>query len=161
MLIVDRSMLGAVRRIMKIQLGTKPVTRRDMEELRSILLDLQLKLNSIIDRIPEGKNLGVSPSLSNRSLSDARSPGEHQNSGTELPGEGQAGCSEQYHTPVLISFHKWARILLSLFIDKVGISVESPTSEMLTCYYEGFLCRISALLEERKKPYLARRKKQV
>ncbi|GES62204.1 C6 transcription factor [Aspergillus terreus] len=154
-------MARAVRRIMKIQLGTKPVTRRDMEELRSILLDLQLKLNSIIDRIPEGKNLGVSPSLSNRSLSDARSPGEHQNSGTELPGEGQAGCSEQYHTPVLISFHKWARILLSLFIDKVGISVESPTSEMLTCYYEGFLCRISALLEERKKPYLARRKKQV
>ncbi|EAU34181.1 conserved hypothetical protein [Aspergillus terreus NIH2624] len=147
-------MARAVRRIMKIQLGTKPVTRRDMEELRSILLDLQLKLNSIIDRIPEGKNLGVSPSLSNRSLSDARSPGEHQNSGTELPGEGQAGCSEQYHTPVLISFHKWARILLSLFIDKVGISVESPTSEMLTCYYEGFLCRISALLEERKKPAL-------
>ncbi|GAB1199264.1 hypothetical protein APSETT444_008610 [Aspergillus pseudonomiae] len=49
-------MARAVRRILKIQLGTKPVTRRDMEELRSILLDLQLKLNSIIDRIPEIEN---------------------------------------------------------------------------------------------------------
>jgi hypothetical protein len=29
-----------------------------MEELRSILLDLQLKLNSIIDRIPEEKDVG-------------------------------------------------------------------------------------------------------
>ncbi|KAL4891598.1 hypothetical protein BDV59DRAFT_66255 [Aspergillus ambiguus] len=119
-------MARAVRRILKIQLGTKPVTRRDMEELRSILLDLQLKLNSIIDRIPEGKHQGASPDPSNRSLSDARSPPDTQTSSTELPGEGQSGCSEQYHTPVLISFHKWARILLSLFIDKAYCVAYQP-----------------------------------
>lgn len=111
---------GAVRRILKIQLGTKPVTRRDMEELRSILLDLQLKLNSIVNRIPDGNLQEVSPGSSNRSKSFSRSPGDTQTSDNELPGEGHAGCPEQYHTPVLVSFHKWARILLSLFIDKVS-----------------------------------------
>lgn len=107
--------LGAVRRILKIQLGTKPVTRRDMEELRSILLDLQRKLNSIINRIPDVSSVssGPSPAFS------YRSPVEMRSSDTELPGEGPTGCTEQYHSPVLVSFHKWARILLSLFIDKV------------------------------------------
>lgn len=114
------SITGAVRRILKIQLGTKPVTRSDMEELRTILLDLQLKLNSIVNRIPEGSRTG-SPSLSSgRALSMSKSPVEAQSTKTELPGEGPNGCPEQYHTAVLASFHKWARIILSLYIDKVG-----------------------------------------
>ena len=109
--------LGAVRRILKIQLGTKPLTRRDMEDLRAIILDLQLQLNAIINRISDTRDSDTS---SNRSLSfSSRSPVEVRTSETELPGEGPTGCAEQYHSPVLIAFHKWARILLSLFIDKV------------------------------------------
>ncbi|KAL2387278.1 hypothetical protein RJZ90_000016 [Blastomyces dermatitidis] len=45
----------AIRKILKIQLGTKPVTRRDMESLRTILIDLQSKLQAIVDRIPVSK----------------------------------------------------------------------------------------------------------
>ncbi|KAE8386518.1 fungal-specific transcription factor domain-containing protein [Aspergillus alliaceus] len=117
-------MARAVRRILKIQLGTKPVTRRDMEELRSILLDLQLKLNSIINRIPEIDNRNMSSN--DRSLSFSVSPVEMRTSDIELPGEGPGGCVEQYHSPVLISFHKWARILLSLFIDKAFCVAYQP-----------------------------------
>lgn len=86
-----------------------------MEELRSVLLDLQLRLNSIINRIPEPTIYYGSPDGS-----FSQSPVEIRSSDTELPGKGPSGCLEQYHTPVLVSFHKWARILLSLFIDKVG-----------------------------------------
>ena len=111
---------GAVRRILKIQLGTKPVMRKDMEDLRSILLELQLNLNSIINRIPEVTNARAT-SATDDSLSVAsQSPVEVRSTDTELPGEGPNRCPEQYHTPVLVAFHKWARILLSLFIDKVS-----------------------------------------
>jgi hypothetical protein len=89
-----------------------------MEELRSILLELQLKLNSIIQRIPEGNALDHS-SASGRALSMSKSPVDGRSSDTELPGEGPTGCPEQYHSPVLVCFHKWARIILSLYIDKV------------------------------------------
>ncbi|KAJ5764791.1 hypothetical protein N7520_004350 [Penicillium odoratum] len=118
------TMARAVRRILRIQLGTKPVTRRDMEELRTILLDLQLKLNSIISRIPEDKS--EESSGSGRSLSMSKSPVEVQSTETELPGEGPNGCTEQYHSPVLVSFHKWARIILSLYIDKAFCVAYQP-----------------------------------
>ncbi|GFF31489.1 uncharacterized transcriptional regulatory protein C139.03 [Aspergillus udagawae] len=120
-------MARAVRRIMKIQLGTEPVTRRDMEELRSILVDLQLKLNSIINRIPEAKDQEVHSLNSDRSRSFAsRSPVEARSGETELPGDGPNGCPEQYHSHVLVAFHKWARILLSLFIDKAFCVAYQP-----------------------------------
>ncbi|EAW07161.1 putative C6 transcription factor [Aspergillus clavatus NRRL 1] len=120
-------MVRAVRRILKIQLGTQPVTRMDMEELRSILVDLQLNLNSIVNRIPEAKNKEIYSVASNRSRSlSSRSSVEVGSSETELPGEGPDSCPEQYHSPVLVSFHKWARILLSLFIDKAFCVAYQP-----------------------------------
>jgi hypothetical protein len=95
-----------------------------MEELRSILLDLQLKLNSIVNRIPEGRSPeNVS---AERDLSMSKSPVESQSTDTELPGDGPNGCPEQYHSPVLVSFHKWARIVLSLFIDKAFCVAYQP-----------------------------------
>jgi len=112
--------LGAVRRILKIQLGTRPVMRRDMEELRSILLDLQLQLNSIVNRIPDVMSLETTSVSDDSPSYSSRSPVEVRTTDTELPGEGPNRCPEQYHSPVLVAFHKWARILLSLFIDKVS-----------------------------------------
>jgi hypothetical protein len=100
---------------MRIQLGTKPVTGRDMEELRSILLDLQFQLNSVVNRIP----LAQHPN-------SMRSPNTPQGHSGMLPGDGPGGCAEQYHTPVLVAFHKWARILLSLFVDKAFCVAYQP-----------------------------------
>ncbi|KGO40642.1 Signal recognition particle, SRP19 subunit [Penicillium expansum] len=117
-------MARAIRRILKIQLGTKPLTRQDMEELRSILLDLQLKLNSIINRIPEAKDADKL-SMSGRAFSISKSP-DSRSSDTELPGEGPTGCPEQYHSPVLVCFHKWAKIILSLYIDKAFCVAYQP-----------------------------------
>ncbi|KKK20738.1 hypothetical protein ARAM_002716 [Aspergillus rambellii] len=120
-------MARAVRRIMKIQLGTKPVTRRDMEELRSILVDLQIQLNSIVARIPEPKQADLPSKASNRSWSFSPSPTEVRISDTAtLPGEASHTCTEQYHSPVLASFHKWARIVLTLFIDKAFCVAYQP-----------------------------------
>ncbi|KAJ5921822.1 hypothetical protein N7516_009525 [Penicillium verrucosum] len=118
------TMARAVRRILKIQLGIKPLTRQDMEELRSILLDLQLKLNSIINRIPEGKDVD-NLSTPGRAFSMSKSP-DGRSSDTELPGEGPTGCPEQYHSPVLVCFHKWAKIILSLYIDKAFCVAYQP-----------------------------------
>lgn len=58
---------------------------------------------------------------------------------TELPGEGPFDCPEQYHSPVLVAFHKWARIILSLFIDKVGhlngdITLAADLDVGILCY---------------------------
>ncbi|OQE40808.1 hypothetical protein PENCOP_c005G08980 [Penicillium coprophilum] len=119
------TMARAIRRILKIQLGTKPLTRQDMEELRSILLDLQLKLNSIINRIPEGKEVD-NLSTPARAFSMSKSPTDGPSSDTELPGEGSDGCPEQYHSPVLVFFHKWAKIILSLYIDKAFCVAYQP-----------------------------------
>lgn len=109
---------------MKIQLGTKPVTGRDMEELRSILVDLQFQLNSLINRIPLAQHPNsfktTSPGKSSRTAPQGRIE-----QGL-LPDDGPGGCSEQYHTPVLVAFHKWARILLSLFLDKAFCVAYQP-----------------------------------
>jgi hypothetical protein len=91
-----------------------------MEELRTILLDLQLKLNSIVDRIPEGRAADTASASSGRALSMSKSPAEAMSTEPDAPGEGINGCPEQYHSPVHASFHKWARIILLLYIDKVG-----------------------------------------
>ncbi|KAJ5345831.1 hypothetical protein N7452_003835 [Penicillium brevicompactum] len=119
-------MARAVRRILKIQLGTKPLTRQDMEELRSILLELQVKLNSIINRIPESENTSTPCSAAGRAMSMSKSPVDARSSDIELPGDGPTGCPEQYHSPVLVCFHKWAKIILSLYIDKAFCVAYQP-----------------------------------
>ncbi|KAL6230932.1 hypothetical protein BDW75DRAFT_221431 [Aspergillus navahoensis] len=101
-------MARAVRRIMRIQLGTKPVTRRHMEELRSILLDLQVQLNSIVERISEARQ------TAGLSVDQA------------LLGDAAPTCTEQYHIPVLVAYHKWARIVLSLYVDKAYCVAYQP-----------------------------------
>ncbi|KAJ5826775.1 hypothetical protein N7447_003538 [Penicillium robsamsonii] len=110
-------MAKSVRRILRIQLGTRPLTRGDMVELRSVLHDLQVKLNSIINRIPETNATEKS------AASSRRAP---HSTAEELPIEGPSGCPEQYHSVVLVSFHKWARIILSLFIDKAFCVAYQP-----------------------------------
>ncbi|KAI2008618.1 hypothetical protein LOZ39_005584 [Ophidiomyces ophidiicola] len=113
-------MARAIRKILRIQLGTKPVTRKDMEDLRSILMDLQADLRGLVDRIPIPKVDAGQPdpkyppaSAGNKSIK------------ADLP-NGGPGCHEQYHTSVLAAFHKWARILLSLFVDKAFCVAYQP-----------------------------------
>uniref|UniRef100_A0A093V889 Putative transcriptional regulatory protein n=1 Tax=Talaromyces marneffei PM1 TaxID=1077442 RepID=A0A093V889_TALMA len=119
-------MARAVRRIMKIQLGTKPVTGRDMEELRSILVDLQFQLNSLINRIPLAQHPNSFGSTSTSPGKAVLTPPQGRIEQGLLPDDGPGGCSEQYHTPVLVAFHKWARILLSLFLDKAFCVAYQP-----------------------------------
>lgn len=133
-----------------------------MEELRTILLDLQLKLNSIVNRIPEGLPTGSSPVSTGRALSMSKSPVEARATETELPGEGSNGCPEQYHTAVLVSFHKWARIILSLYIDKVGnVDYCRFLFALANLVHPGILCCISTLPQERTQSDLAGGKTKV
>ncbi|PGH31177.1 hypothetical protein GX50_06056 [[Emmonsia] crescens] len=118
-------MAQAIRKILKIQLGTKPVTRRDMEVLRTILIELQSDLHAIVDRIPvsksespeDGHGYHSTPSCSSSTAMDS------SDSNTSEVGP---SCLEQYHSPVLVAFHKWARILLSLFVDKAFCVAYQP-----------------------------------
>ncbi|KAJ5490747.1 hypothetical protein N7539_002314 [Penicillium diatomitis] len=121
-------MARAIRRILRIQLGIKPVTRSDMEELRTILLNLQSNLNSIVSRIPESSEKSVSPGNGNmkREPSFSNSPDDDGLAESGLPGEGPHGCTEQYHTAVLVSYHRWAKIMLSLYIDKAFCVAYQP-----------------------------------
>ncbi|OAL68887.1 C6 transcription factor [Trichophyton violaceum] len=105
-------MARAIRKILKIQLGTRPVTRKDMEDLKSVLVDLQFKLHALVDRISSPKR----PSA-NSDATRCIKP--------DLP-NGGPGCGEQYHTPVLTAFHKWAKILLSLFVHKAFCVAYQP-----------------------------------
>ncbi|PGH06086.1 hypothetical protein AJ79_06620 [Helicocarpus griseus UAMH5409] len=120
-------MAQAIRRILKIQLGTKPVTRKDMEVLRSILIELQSKLHAIVDRIPvsksprppsrDGHNYHSAPACSSSTSMES----SDYDASSDVP-----SCLEQYHSPVLVAFHKWARILLSLFVDKAFCVAYQP-----------------------------------
>lgn len=49
-----------------------------------------------------------------------------------LPGDAAPTCTEQYHTPVLVAYHKWARIVLSLYVDKVSGNSSTKQTEPLT-----------------------------
>jgi hypothetical protein len=134
-----------------------------MEELRSILVDLQFKLNSIVNRIPLAQHPGTPgrdgnsaySAASDRSQSFSHSPTSARSNEGFLPGGGPNGCPEQYHTPVLVAFHKWARILLSLFVDKVSPNWLRLQIAKLTSSILGILCRLPAFLEERQKPHMA------
>ncbi|CRG91921.1 putative transcriptional regulatory protein C139,03 [Talaromyces islandicus] len=121
-------MARAIRRILRIQLGTKPITGSDMEELRSILIELQFQLNSLVNRIPLVHHPNAVGQDSHSVASDPASvsPGMSFAGDGSLPADGPNGCLEQYHTPVLVAFHKWARILLSLFIDKAFCVAYQP-----------------------------------
>ncbi|KAI5306713.1 hypothetical protein KEM56_007485 [Ascosphaera pollenicola] len=127
-------MSQATRRILRIQLGTKPITRRDMEELRNILVSLQAELRAIIQRIPMspiprppgGDYLTENPKtiLYNRPPSSVVST-------AAIPAKcdlanGGPGCLEQFHNPILPAFHKWARILLLLYVDKAFCVAYQP-----------------------------------
>lgn len=114
-----------------------------MEELRSILLDLQLKLTSIVNRIPEGRVPEDTAGPTGRAPSMSKSPVETRTSDTELPGEGPDGCPEQYHSPVLVAYHKWARIILSLYIDKVRGLKLAPKCSATHISYRHFASPIS------------------
>ncbi|EFR04252.1 hypothetical protein MGYG_07260 [Nannizzia gypsea CBS 118893] len=105
-------MARAIRKILKIQLGTRPVTRKDMEDLKSVLVDLQFKLHALVDRIANPKRPNA-----NADTTRCIKP--------DLP-NGGPGCGEQYHTPVLTAFHKWAKILLSLFVHKAFCVAYQP-----------------------------------
>lgn len=83
-----------------------------MEDLKSVLVDLQFKLHALVDRISSPKR----PSA-NSDATRCIKP--------DLP-NGGPGCGEQYHTPVLTAFHKWAKILLSLFVHKAFCVAYQP-----------------------------------
>ncbi|KAK2810520.1 hypothetical protein FQN49_008533, partial [Arthroderma sp. PD_2] len=105
-------MARAIRKILKIQLGTRPVTRKDMEDLKSVLVDLQSKLHALVDRIANPKRPSTNADGNRPIKADLANGGP--------------GCGEQYHTPVLTAFHKWAKILLSLFVHKAFCVAYQP-----------------------------------
>lgn len=120
-----------VRRLLRIHLGTTQVTRKDMEEMRTILAEVDADLNTIIRRIPTKgiPEMGFTPDrdAQGHSLVSDFDPALAKPPSEEdlrpflgmTPAEGLNNSTIQYHWNTLVAFHKWARILLSLWIDKM------------------------------------------
>jgi hypothetical protein len=120
-----------VRRLLRIHLGTTPVTRKDMEEVRNILAEVEDDLNAIIKRIPTKgiPEMGFTPDrdAQGHSLVADFDPALAKPPNEEdlrpflgmTPTEGLFDRTVQYHWNTLVAFHKWARILLSLWADKM------------------------------------------
>ena len=119
------------RRLLKIHLGTTPVTRKDMEQVRNILGEVEEDLNAIIRRIPTKgiPEMGFTPDRDaqghslvadfDHALAKPPSEDDLRPFLGMTPAEGLYDSTVQYHWNTLVAFHKWARILLSLWIDKV------------------------------------------
>lgn len=120
-----------VRRLLRIHLGTTPVTRKDMGEVRHILAEVEDDLNAIIKRIPTKgiPEMGFTPDrdAQGHSLVADFDPALAKPPSEEdlrpflgmTPAEGLYDSTIQYHWNTLVAFHKWARILLSLWADKM------------------------------------------
>ena len=120
-----------VRRLLRIHLGTTPVTRKDMDEVRNILAEVEGDLNAIISRIPTKgiPEMGFTPDrdVQGHSLVADFDPALAKPPSEEdlrpflgvTPAEGLYDSTIQYHWNTLVAFHKWARILLSLWADKM------------------------------------------
>ena len=120
-----------VRRLLRIHLGTSPVTRKDMEEVRNILAEVESDMNAIIRRIPTKgiPEMGFTPDrdAQGHSLVADFDPALAKPPSEEdlrpflgmTPAEGLYDSTIQYHWNTLVAFHKWARILLSLWADKM------------------------------------------
>jgi Fungal specific transcription factor domain len=124
-------MTQGLRRLLKIQLGTKPMTRGDMREMRRILSEVDHDLNEIIQRIPTKgiPEMGFTPDRDENGhslVSDFDPELAQQPTEDDIrpfvgmtPQEGLNENTIRYHWNTMVAFHKWARIMLSLTIDKI------------------------------------------
>ena len=99
--------------------------------MKFVLNDAEAKLNAIIKRIPTRgiPEMGFTPDSDGAGKPLLRYDPSSEGPPTEeelrpflgmSPREGLNEQTVRYHRNTLIAFHKWARILLSLLIDKVG-----------------------------------------
>ena len=125
------------REILKIQLGTKPLTANDMESLRKILSRLESDLNERIRRIPaQGiPEMGFTPQTQETQGPYDAPAGDASAKPTEKEmkllfdgiARGDMTSAEcKYYGNARIAFHKWSRILLSLLIDKAYCVAYQP-----------------------------------
>ena len=131
-------MTRGIRRLLKIHLGTKPITKGDMQDMRTILHEVDRDLNEIIDRIPAKgiPEMGFTPDPTSKDpnplydadpdLAKAPSEEELRPFSGMIPKEGLTEVTIQYHWNSLISMHKWARIVLSMLIDKAYCVFYAP-----------------------------------
>jgi hypothetical protein len=134
------TLTDAIRKILKIQLGTKPLDKKDMEDLRHILQDLETKLNERIKRIPARgiPELGFTPGNDDNKakafdvynadpeMARSLSPDEVKPWIGSTPIDGLNDQVVKYHFASLAAFHNWGRILLSLLIDKAYCVAYQP-----------------------------------
>lgn len=128
-----------IRRLLRIHMGTRPITKGDMQEMRKILNEVDHDLNEIVDRIPTkgipemgftpdrdetGRPLGVADT--DPALGTQPSVEEMQQFTGMAPREGLTLGTVRYHWNTLVAFHKWARIVLSMLVDKLYCVFYAP-----------------------------------
>ena len=131
-------MTRGIRRLLKIHLGTKPITKGDMQDMRTILHEVDRDLNEIIERIPSKgiPEMGFTPDPTSKDpnpsfdtdpeLTKPPTEEELRPFSGMAPEEGLTEGTIRYHWNSLISMHKWARIVLSMLIDKAYCVFYAP-----------------------------------
>ena len=131
-------MVNSIRHLLTIQLRTNPMTRKDMEEVRQILIQIDQDLNVTIQRIPTKgiPELGFSPNLDcegeyliqdhQPAITKPPTKGDLRPFIGMTPKDGLNSGSIQYHWNTLASLHKWGRIGLSMLIDKAHCVFYQP-----------------------------------
>ena len=120
----------ATRQLLELQLKTAPLTRHDMDQIRKLLADLEQNINKQIERIPTKgiPEYGFEPQRlmsNNAKITDVdmslAKPPSAEDLGPFMDITPTAGLNEvsiQYHWNTMAALHKWARIVLSMLIDK-------------------------------------------
>ena len=116
--------LGYLRKIVRIQLGVKPIGNKEFQSLRQLLFDVQHELEARIARIP---NLESFTSVDSKT-SDSKVGGSPRTPIKHYKGmipEVNIHSHINYHKSTWAAYHKWAKCQLELMMHKVWSNPES------------------------------------
>ncbi|KAJ5677743.1 uncharacterized protein N7477_003376 [Penicillium maclennaniae] len=112
-----RGSLNAIRRILKIQLSTKPIERKELADLREILTNLGTTLNNIAERIPDCIPLPSSnPSTSLCTACLFQDPTDDHICRNEPWNLSHDNRGATKFGKILGPFYQWSKIILSLYL---------------------------------------------
>ncbi|KAI9730269.1 MAG: hypothetical protein M1834_006033 [Cirrosporium novae-zelandiae] len=130
-------MMRLSRKAVEILLGAKPIHKKDLERMREYVWESERILNETLKRIPDVEadlsELCPSPNQDGGSMYDANFEKGRPATKDEfdpfkgcLPLDGLTDQHLRYHKNAIIAFYKWAKIWLSLLIDKTYCVAYAP-----------------------------------
>ena len=138
-------LMATTKKVLKANMSVMPLKMDEFNELRRLSARTSKEVHAIIDRIPcRGvPELGFTPGIVAK-IADTDHPDSMGLPVTvhemgfflrEHPDSPSSAGLERYHKTATIAFHKWARVTLSMLVDRLGcisyaIFLKNPKSRM-------------------------------